>query len=325
MPTIFYSTLAPQAVISLILDRYAVDLPKSCQFWHRGLSDVYLLETLTATYIFRISHHHWRSQTEVDFELELLDFLAGRHIPVSAPIKTNRGDLSVAINAPEGKRYAALFPYAPGQIALGDFSAAQGQILGETLAKIHQTSQEFKPLAYRQHLNSDYLLDQSLQLIAPFLHHRPTDLKFLVDAIANIKERINSLPTDFPYWVICWGDPHSGNVHITQDNRMTLFDFDQCGYGWRSFDLAKFLQVALQTGLSRKVRDAFLDGYQTISPLTAVELNALQVLTQAAYIWAWSISLNMTKLNDFSRLDAYYFTQRLEKLKHFQSKDWQLF
>jgi Ser/Thr protein kinase RdoA (MazF antagonist) len=325
IPAIFYSTFAPQAVISLVLDYYTIDLPKNCQFWHRGLSDIYLLETLTEAYIFRISHHHWRSKTEIDFELELLDFLANDQIPVASPLKTKNGHLSLEIDAPEGTRYAALFPYAPGEIALGDFNITQSRILGTILAKLHQTSQKFKPLAHRQPLNTDYLLEQSLQIIAPFLHQRPADLKFLVTAIANIKQQIKLLPIEPPYWVICWGDPHSGNVHITLDNQMTLFDFDQCGYGWRIFDLAKFLQVSLQTGLSRRVREAFIDGYQSVTVLTTLELNTLQALTQAAYIWSWSISLNMTKLNDFSRLDPYYFTQRLEKLKHFQSPDWQLF
>lgn len=323
--TVFYSTFAPQSVISLVLDNYKIDLPRNCQFWHRGLSDIYLLETLTNAYIVRISHHHWRSETEIDFELELLDFLAANKVPVAAPIKTKEGHLSLEIHAPEGKRYASLFPYAPGEIALGDFNPTQSRILGETLAFLHQVSQGFKPLAHRQPLNLEYLLDQSLQIIAPFLHHRPPDLKFLVDAIANIKQKVALLPMTSPYWVICWGDPHSGNVHITSDNQMTLFDFDQCGYSWRIFDLAKFLQVSLQTGLSRKVRDACLEGYQNITALTTVELNTLPFLTQAAYIWAWSISLNMTKLNDFSRLDPYYFSQRLQRLKQFQSQDWQLF
>ncbi|WLT40042.1 hypothetical protein NON20_10690 [Synechocystis sp. B12] len=27
-----------------------------------------------------------------------------------------------------------------------------------------------------------------------------------------------------------------------------LFDFDQCGMGWRAFDIAKFLQVSMQSG-----------------------------------------------------------------------------
>ena len=128
-----------------------------------------------------------------------------------------------------------------------------------------------------------------------------------------------------PYWGICWGDPHSGNVHFTEDNQMTLFDFDQCGYGWRAFDIGKFLQVSLQSGLSRKVRDAFLEGYQTIETLSQIELSSLQAFTQTAYIWSWAICLNTMKMHNYSRLDPFYFSHRLERLKRLKSGDWQLF
>lgn len=319
------STLAPQALSSAVSNCYEIDIVKSCQFWHRGLSDVYLVETLSQPYILRVCHHHWRSKNEVDFELELLDFLHQRQIPVASPLQTKDGNLSFEIVAPEGKRYAALFHYALGEIAIGDLNHTQSFLLGETVAKLHQTTQEFQTLACRKLLNLEHLLDDSLQIIAPFLHQRPQDLKYLLKAIASIKERLNSLPTQAPYWVICWGDPHSGNVHITADNRMTLFDFDQCGYGWRVFDLAKFWQVSLQTGLSKTIRQAFLDGYRSCEKLIDVELEALQPLTQAAYIWAWAIALNHTKMYDYSKLDNLYFSQRLERLKRLDCKEWQLF
>jgi Ser/Thr protein kinase RdoA (MazF antagonist) len=254
------STLAPQALASLVYSCYDVEIVKSCRFWRRGLSDVYLVDTLSKPYILRVSHHHWRSKNETDFELELLEFLRQYQISVASPLRTKEGNLSIEIDAPEGKRYAALFHYAPGEIALGDLNHPQSFLLGEIVAKLHKASREFQTLAYRKPLNLEYLLDDSLQIIAPFFHHRPQDLRYLLDAIARIKRDLQNLPTEPPYWVVCWGDPHSGNVHIARDNQMTLFDFDQCGYGWRVFDIAKFWQVSLQSGLSRTVRQAFLDG-----------------------------------------------------------------
>ncbi len=320
-----YSTLAPDAILSLAYVKYNIEIPKNCFFWHRGLSDIYLIETIGKSYIFRVSHQHWRTKTEIDFELELLTFLKHRNIPVAQPLSTKSGHLSLEIDAPEGKRYAALFHCAPGEIAIGDLNSIQSRLVGETVAKLHCASREFQTLAQRPPLNFKYLLDDSLQIIAPFLHHRKQELKYLVKTISYIKETVKELPQKPPFWGICWGDPHSGNVHFTPDNQMTLFDFDQCGYGWRIFDLAKFLQVSLQTGLSRKIRQAFLEGYQTVEKLTDLEESLLHPLTEAAYIWSWAINLNTTKLHDYSRLDDSYFTHRLCKLKHLASKDWELF
>ncbi|MEB3308859.1 MAG: phosphotransferase [Snowella sp.] len=321
---VVYSTLAPRALISLVERNFRVETITNCQFWHRGLSDVYLIETLSKPYILRVSHHHWRTQSEIQFELDLLTFLNNHNLPVSAPLTSKAGELSIEINAPEGKRYAALFPFAPGNVPLGDLNTTQSFLFGQVVARLHQVGQHFTSLSARQPLAPEYLLEESLQVIAPCLP-KSCQVGYLTEAITHIREQLKALPMETPYWGICWGDPHSGNVHFTDNNQMTLFDFDQCGYGWRAFDLGKFLQVSLQSGLSRKVRDAFLEGYQSVEPLTAIELSCLQALTQTAYIWSWAICLNTMKLHDYSRLDPFFFSHRLERLKCLRSADWQLF
>jgi Ser/Thr protein kinase RdoA (MazF antagonist) len=320
-----YSTLSPSALADLVLTRYPIDVPKNCQFWHRGLSDVYLLETLTEPYILRVSHCHWRQKWEIDFELDWLDYLCGHGVPVASPLRTVEGKLSLEITAPEGKRYGVLFRRAPGEIALGDLDRFQARQLGSIVARIHHLGQDFQSLAYRNPLNGKYLLQDSLQAIAPFLHQRPADLHCLLETIAEIEAVFEGLPDESPYWSVCWGDPHSGNVHITSENEMTLFDFDQCGPGWRAFDLGKFLQVSLQSGLHRQVRQAFIEGYDEVAGLTEIERSSLQSLTQAAYIWSWAISLQNTRMTDYSRLDDSYFTARLSMLKRLKTKEWELF
>ena len=320
-----YSTLACDALRARVLPGYDLDQVTNCQLWNRGLSDIYVVDTPATPYILRVSHTHWRTKSEIDFELELLVFLRQRQIPVACPIPTRGGDLAVEINAPEGKRYATLFTYAPGHIALGDLNLVQGHKLGETVAQLHQAAIDFHSQAYRPPLTLDYLLDDSLKAIAPFLQHRSQDLAYLVTVVDQIKVQLQDFPQDPPFWGICWGDPHSGNVHFTDDNHVTLFDFDQCGYGWRAFELAKFLHVSTRTGMSRKVRDAFLNGYQAVQALTEGETNSLQVFTQVAHIWQWSISLTAAKLHEYSKLDNSYFTHRLGQLKLLQSHEWQLF
>jgi Ser/Thr protein kinase RdoA (MazF antagonist) len=320
-----YSTLACDAIAHRVLTMYPLDAATSCQLWHRGLSDVYLIELPDTQYVLRVSHAHWRSKPEIDFELELLVFLETHHIPVASPLKTKTGELCVEIQAPEGKRYAALFRYAPGQIAQGDLDQHQGYMLGETVAKIHHVTTDFQSDAQRQPLTLDYLLDDSLAVIAPFLRDRATDLTYLIDLTDQIKSKLQTLPQEKPYWSICWGDPHSGNAHFTEDNQITLFDFDQCGYGWRAFEVAKFLQTALRAGMRKQTRDSFLEGYQTVQKLTPEEFSGLQSFTQTAHIWMWAISLTHAKIHNFSQLDPSYFSHRLAQLKLLNSPEWQLF
>jgi Ser/Thr protein kinase RdoA (MazF antagonist) len=319
------STLASQALITRVLTQYEIGQVRNCQFWNRGLSDVYLVETSSRPYILRVSHHHWRSKSELDFELELLDFLRQHYLPVAYPLRTQQGEFSVEIQAPEGKRYASLFIYAPGQVALGDLNPTQSECLGEVVAKIHQVTLAFKTHHQRQALTLEYLIDDSLEAIRPLFYHRPADLADLREIGEQIKQKLENFPQEPPFWVICWGDPHSGNAHFTRTDKVTLFDFDQCGYGWRIFDIAKFWQISLRTGISRTVREAFLKGYQSVQALTELEFNALQSFTQTAHLWMWMISCTAAKLHDYSKLDDTYLTLRLEQLKRLHGHDWQLF
>ena len=320
-----YSTLSPQALIDGVLSEYKLGSIDRCLFWNRGLSDIYLIETSEKTYILKISHHHWRSKTDIQFELEFLDFLAWQDIPVANPLKTKTGELFVTVNAVEGDRYAALFNYAPGEVPQGDLSTEQSKIMGRALSRIHAAALEFNSETTRHPLDIEYLLDDSLKTISPYLLRQDRDLVDLEREIFKIKQQLTCLEQTSPLWSVCWGDPHSGNVHFTEDNRITMFDFDQCGYGWRVFDLAKFLQVSLNTGIKRTIRDSFLAGYQEIQKLTDVELSSLQALTQMAHIWAWAISINATAIHNWSRLDDFYTKKRLHQLKRLSTKDWQLF
>jgi Ser/Thr protein kinase RdoA (MazF antagonist) len=317
-----YSTLCTTALEHHVLTRYSIGNITNCQLWNRGLSDVYLVETEHQRYVLRISHADWRSGNDIQFEMELLYFLRQKSIPVAAPLQTQSGDLSVTIDAPEGKRFATLHPYAPGKIALGDMNQEQSRILGKTLAQLHKASLSFHTDTPRQALTLDYLIDQSLAVVIPAMHH-VGQIEYLQATADHLHQVLQDLPQTAPYWVICWGDPHSGNVHFTPNQVPTLFDFDQCGYGWRSFDVAKFLQMALCSGMRYSVRDAFVEGYQQVQPLSDRELAALAPLTQVAHLWRWAISLNYALKHESSRVDDYYFLHRVGQLKMLKSYDWQ--
>ena len=294
-----YSTLSPHALVDLVLNNYDLGYVDKCLLWNRGLSDIYIVESAQKSYILRISHHHWRSRQDIDFELKLLDFLHQRKLPVAYPIPTVDNTLFVTIPALEGDRYAALFVYAEGSVPIGDLSPTQSQILGQTLGKLHDTGLDFTYQAPGKALTLEYLLNRSVRAIAPFLQECDRDLDYLQGKAREIEAQLADLP-------------QSRTKIYSQIN---LFDFDQCGYGWRAFDVAKFLQVSLSAGLGRRVRDAFFEGYQAVQSLSERELNCLQALTQTAHIWAWAINIEGAAVHCLSRLDRSYFKKRLEHLR----------
>ena len=323
-PTL-YSTLVSEALVDRVLTQYDIPQVTRCHFWHRGLSDVYLVNTAEADFVLRVSHRHWRSTEDVLFELELLEFLHDRGVPIAHPVRTHDGRLAIELQAPEGIRAAALFVYAPGEIPLGDLSTTQSWQLGTALAQVQRYAQDFSSKFGRDELNLEYLLDRSMGTIAPFLQHSTQEYDYVRGVFDELHTSLQGLPTTAPHWTICWGDPHSGNAHFTPEGTVTMFDFDQCGYGWRAFDLAKFLNVSMRTGISLKVREAFLGGYQSVEPIEPFEVEALQSLTLAAHFWSWAIAVNAARVHNYSRLDDTYFTRRVAQIKRLRSKDWQLF
>lgn len=322
------SILCAEALGRHIQLRYGLASLLSCKLWIRGLSDVYLVETRDGNYVLRVSHAQWRSRNEVQFELAFLDHLYRRGVSVASPLHTVDGALAVELAAPEGHRQAALFPFAPGEIPLCDLSLLQAGLLGQTLAQVHVASKDFSEPCHRPALTLENLLHDSVDRLLPFFANQIQEQEYLQGLRSQLQANLGSWTQEGPHWTVCWGDPHSGNAHFTQDvngsHGITLFDFDQCGYGWRVFDIAKFLQTSLRTGMSYAVRQAFLQGYESMAPLEPWELQALSDWVQVAHLWAWALRLSATQLHSHSEFDQRYFNQRLHQLKSFTQHNWQL-
>ncbi len=69
----------------------------------------------------------------------------------------------------------------------------------------------------------------------------------------------------------CHGDIDWKHVHVADGQRITLFDFDSGGPGWRSFDLATF---RIRTPEESLWND-FLEGYREERPFSDQDLEAI--------------------------------------------------
>ena len=87
-----------------------------------------------------------------------------------------------------------------------------------------------------------------------------------------------------PQFGFCHGDMHTGNAVLTDADQIFLLDFDACGFGWRVMDIGTYYVSHDWMGLNdesygkrQQVRDHFLQGYNTVRPLTEEELQALDL------------------------------------------------
>lgn len=141
-------------------------------------------------------------------------------------------------------------------------------------------------------LSSEYLLDHSMCFITPVFKERVNKIDYLQQQIEAIKLKLADFNLSYsaPDYGVCVGDLHLDNAHFTNKNQPTLFDFDQCGYGWRAFDITKFIQVTLWRKIDEKVIKCFINGYQTIRQLSTAELASILVFTKMAHIWVMGIN-----------------------------------
>jgi Ser/Thr protein kinase RdoA (MazF antagonist) len=108
------SVLDARAIAGSVLDRYELTPPVMCEYLQRGVNDTYVVHTNPNTYYFRIYRSGWRTRSEIEAEVSMLDLLRKRGQPVSYPVAKSRGGFLNKLDAPEGTRYGVLFTEAAG-------------------------------------------------------------------------------------------------------------------------------------------------------------------------------------------------------------------
>jgi Ser/Thr protein kinase RdoA (MazF antagonist) len=157
---------------------------------------------------------------------------------------------------------------------------------------MHAASDDFLSPHSRFPLDLAFLLDTSLQTIQPVLAHRGEDWAYLLQLADALKKHIGRLPSQALNMGACHGDAQGGNANLTGE-KLTFFDFDVCGHGWRVYDLAVFYWGAA-LGKSRlgwndqqveQVWAAYLEGYQEQRPLSDLDLQAIPLFVAVRHFW----------------------------------------
>jgi Ser/Thr protein kinase RdoA (MazF antagonist) len=308
-----YSQLAAEAVADLLAIHYALQQPIHCQFYVSGLHDNYLIESGGQRFIFRLYRNSWRTQEQIDFELELLDFLTERTSRVAALLRCKSGERKMLIDCPEGQRAGALFAYAEGIAPGSAISDEESLLLGQTVAAVHEITQTFHTAHTRPLLDIPYLLDASLVAIGPFVESDARD--YLTTLQAKLHRTLPALPQAPGVYGICLGDVNPRNFHVSEDKRITLFDFDQCGYGYRAFEIAKFISSIHSLQLKQNLIEAFINGYQQVRRLHVEEVEAIPYFVIVAIIWVMAIHVDNVERIGYKMLEKPFWTRRLAMLK----------
>ncbi len=102
----------------------------------------------------------------------------------------------------------------------------------------------------------------------------------LTTARDHLLELLRSLPTDPSRYGLVHADLHQGNVLFDtvpgqEPGDGVAIDFDDAGFGWFIHELGVALQAVIDEPWAATAREALIEGYRTVHPLDADELDLL--------------------------------------------------
>jgi Ser/Thr protein kinase RdoA (MazF antagonist) len=320
-----HSILSTQALVEQIVSRYDVGEVQRCRLHNRGLTDTFILEVGDGSerLVLRVYRAGWRTDADVLYELDALLHLHRKDVPVSYPLADREGTLMHVIQAPEGRRQAALFTYAPGAEPGAPANAKrddQPYLYGRAAAAVHAATDDFTSEHTRFQIDLHELLDRQMVAIQPLVEHRTEDWQYLLDLVQRLREQVERLPLTALEAGFCHGDFHGGNCHLDGDT-LTFFDFDCCGPGWRAYDIAVYLWGAggdRRKG-ARRWRE-FLRGYREVRLITRLDLEAVPLFVSIRHIWLMGLHTANGKDWGHNWMGERYFDRHFKFLREWDAK-----
>lgn len=210
----------------------------------------------------------------------LLAGWASQGLGAVAPIASTNGQLSEAVETPDGRVVAMLVPAAAGaEFAVEDLSAGHAAEWGAALADLHSGGKG-APEPAPPRVDTLPVQEQSGGTLPGGLAKDP-----LRCAIRSVEDEIAKLDPDQYSRGICHGDFELDNIRFGPGG-VAFFDADEAHHGWFAADVALAVRDLTGTTLGSRERPellaAFLAGYRSRRAFTPAEEASLPLHSLAA-------------------------------------------
>lgn len=312
------SILSPVPLALLFQERYGLSRSTTCKVFRTGINHTYLVSDNEKQYVFRVYSFAWRTETEIREELRLLRLLKAHNISASYPLQDRLGQDIQKIEAPEGERYAVLFTYAAGD-KIRQLSEAHCHRIGKLMAQFHKVS--LHQSAARISYDASTLTQLPYQYTRQHFPASLEEMEFVRKAsehITKVFEQAESVPLRSGIVHLdLWYD----NMHIDEDAKITVFDFDFCGNGWLLLDIAYWVMQLFHTEpdqdqFALKLK-RFYQGYEEVSPIHDEEKKLLPLAGLA--IWIFYLGVQSQRFDNWSNI---FLTKNYLKFYIGRAKAW---
>lgn len=302
------------AFASDILKNYGIhDAKISCINFE--FNATFSVETDSGTkYALRININSTRTVENMKGEIEWVRHLnrtSGIHTPT--PIATLDDNYIISGFHTDSNQtlHAVMYSWLEGEELGDEPTLEQLHEVGRAMAKLHQESAEFALSAdaalptFNDFFwgTEDYLFSNKSKL-------SDTDRALIKEAHDHIMKFTNELYVNSPVHII-HADFHGWNL-MWNDNRLSIFDFDDCGFGVEAQDLAVVLYY-----LDTPEQDvAILNGYRSVKPLPQYSDLAMKALLLQRRLLLLNY-LFETKNQEHQEMLPAYLEKSLERVKSF--------
>jgi Ser/Thr protein kinase RdoA (MazF antagonist) len=243
----------------------------------------------------RVHRPHYQSAASIESELAWLEALRrDTELPVPQPLAGRNGRLLQTLVLRDGEpRYAVLFAEEPGvepqpEDDLGNLF----ETLGRFAATAHAHAQRFVPPAgfSRQVWTAGAILERDGLWgdwrLAPGVSGSVG--RRLAELDARLHSELALYGTGRDRFGLIHADMRLANL-LVADGRLTLIDFDDCGFSWFMYDFAAAVSFFEDSPKIPALRRRWLDGYATVRPLSQADVAILDamVLLRRMALLAW--------------------------------------
>jgi Ser/Thr protein kinase RdoA (MazF antagonist) len=229
-----------------------------------------------AAYVLRLHRPGYHTLEELNSERIWTRALAEAGVDVPIPISTRGGGDYVAVPIPAlgQERHAGMARWTDGEVLAdllerNDEPAAPERYfeqLGAIEAAMHNQSSVWRPpIGFVRHrVDRDGLMGDA-PFWGPFWDHpvfSAPERRLVIETRDRIRGAMDRLGRDPSIFGMIHADLHDGNLLVGK-GRLTVIDFDDCGFGWHLYDIAVALYHQQSSPRFEALQGAFVRGYRT--------------------------------------------------------------
>lgn len=237
-------------------------------------------------WVMRVHRQAYRTPDEIRSELAWTEALRSAGVRTANVRPAADGDTLAIVNAAAlvEPRVVSVIGWIDGVPLAQDDSSAAYRLVGRTSALIQRHGRSWTPPTWftRPTWDLDGLVGpRSLWGDYADLGKLGQERRLLMDRVASlVRRRLDAFGRGTDRFGLTHADLMPDNV-LVENGTPYVIDFDDCGYGWYLYDLATLLAIRTGDPEATRVREAWVEGYRSVSPLPDEHLEILEVLVMA--------------------------------------------